>query len=245
MSMIHEGQRYRKTFSDAKFGGADNALLTAKAWRDVVFSSFKHENGHDAASRGHVHNTSGATGVSRARQVTKSGMSEYGVAKATTTKGRPSKTKKLDCGVGPAQPTAWLWQPVNCSWLHSMARGRDCIALRENGSAKLGLKQILALRFRADSSQGCRPHRSRCAHQAAIRTRPPTSCNMHQHLPSPRRRGRHPLLVAREHEGRNSAKTGHFIESGIENTYLPDRPHQLPLRTHRLSCAGYHAASAA
>lgn len=95
VSMIHEGKRYRKTFSDAKWGGEGNALSAAKAWRDEIFAGFKLKSKIDAATRAHVRNTSGTTGVFRSRHVAQSGIFEYWVAKAPLTKGQPSKTKKF------------------------------------------------------------------------------------------------------------------------------------------------------
>lgn len=95
VSMIHEGKRYRKTFSDAKLGGEKSALLAAKAWRDEIFSGFERKKKIDTVTRPHVRNTSGATGVFKSRHVSKSRAFEYWVAKAPFTKGLPSQTKKF------------------------------------------------------------------------------------------------------------------------------------------------------
>ena len=93
VSMIRQGTRHRKCFSDSTFGGADEALHAAKTWRDQLFATLPVANKAQVASRVKANNTSGVAGVNRVRVLRKGQLFQYWVAHSPMAKGQPKRTK--------------------------------------------------------------------------------------------------------------------------------------------------------
>ncbi|MFM9436085.1 hypothetical protein ACFDR9_003162 [Janthinobacterium sp. CG_23.3] len=95
VSMVRQGSRHRKTFSDSVHGGAAPALLAAKAWRDQLFLALPVENKASRAARVNAANTSGVAGVNRARTLRNGEAWDAWVAHGPKVKGLPSRSKKF------------------------------------------------------------------------------------------------------------------------------------------------------
>ncbi|MES2264692.1 MAG: AP2/ERF family transcription factor [Pseudomonadota bacterium] len=95
VSLIRQGTRHRKTFSDSVYGGAGPALLAAKAWRDQLFLTLPAHSKAQKATRINTTNTSGVAGVHRSRERHVSPALEYWVAHSPKEKGRPGRTRKF------------------------------------------------------------------------------------------------------------------------------------------------------
>lgn len=93
VSMIRQGTRHRKRFSDSIFGGADEALHAARMWRDQLFATLPVASKAQVASRLKANNTSGVVGVTRVRVLRKGQSFQYWVAQSPMVKGQPKRTK--------------------------------------------------------------------------------------------------------------------------------------------------------
>lgn len=93
VSLIRQGTRHRKCFSDSIYGGADEALQAAKAWRDQIFATLPIASKAQVVSRVKSTNTSGVAGVTRMHVVRKGTRFHYWVAHSPMVKGQTKRTK--------------------------------------------------------------------------------------------------------------------------------------------------------
>lgn len=95
VSIIRQGTRYRKTFSDSVHGSTHKALLAAKGWRDQLFSTLPVDSKATVVSRVKATNTSGVAGVTRASAERKGQVFQYWVAASPKVKGRQHRSKRF------------------------------------------------------------------------------------------------------------------------------------------------------
>ena len=87
--------RYRKNLSDAIFGDTNQALTAAKAWRDLIFLTHPGNSKAAAVTRLEPTNTSGVTGVTRAKVERNGQLFHYWVAGRPKARGEPHQSKKF------------------------------------------------------------------------------------------------------------------------------------------------------
>ncbi|NHZ83626.1 hypothetical protein F2P44_30810 [Massilia sp. CCM 8695] len=94
VSIERAGRKYRKTFSDSVFGGADSALAAAETWRDTIFRDIPTPRIAEVVSRINITNTSGTAGVFYSHP---SGKTKNGswVARSPQVKGSTMRSKRF------------------------------------------------------------------------------------------------------------------------------------------------------
>ena len=95
VSIIRQGQRHSKCFSDSMHGGAEAALQAAKAWRDQLFRSLPVASKAQRTTRVNAANSSGVAGVHRSRDVVGGEVRQYWVAHCPKVKGMPQRGRKF------------------------------------------------------------------------------------------------------------------------------------------------------
>lgn len=95
VSLIRQGVRHRKSFTDSTYGNAEHALAAARAWRDALFLKFPLEKRATIAQRITAANTSGVTGVSRSTELHKGTLCHFWTGFSPKIKGYPRRGKKF------------------------------------------------------------------------------------------------------------------------------------------------------
>jgi hypothetical protein len=94
VSIVRQGACHRKTFSDSTYGGAEGALLAAKAWRDELFCMLPVDSRAQVAKRVKSSNTSGVVGVTRSQEMQKGKLGQFWIGLSPFTKGKSQRRKK-------------------------------------------------------------------------------------------------------------------------------------------------------
>ena len=95
VSIVRQGACHRKTFSDSAYGGAEGALVAAKAWRDELFRTLPVDSRAQMAVRVNATNTSGVAGVTRTREIQKGKLGQFWVGYSPSMKGQSRRSKKF------------------------------------------------------------------------------------------------------------------------------------------------------
>lgn len=95
VSIIRQGEGHRKAFTDSVYGGADGALMAAKAWRDELFCTLPADNRAQVAVRVKTTNTSGVAGVTRTREMQNGKLGQFWVGYSPIVKGQSRRSKKF------------------------------------------------------------------------------------------------------------------------------------------------------
>lgn len=95
VSIVRQGARHRKCFTDSAYGGADGALIAAKAWRDELFRTLPVDNRAQVAVRVKATNTSGVAGVTRTREMQKGKLGQFWVGYSPVIKGQSRRSNKF------------------------------------------------------------------------------------------------------------------------------------------------------
>lgn len=93
VSFRRQGTHYRKCFSDSIYGGATEALLAAKAWRDMLLCTLPVTSKAEFVARVKATNTSGVAGVARKHAVRAGQKLRWWVAYSPQMKGMPRRSK--------------------------------------------------------------------------------------------------------------------------------------------------------
>lgn len=93
VSFHRQGTRHRKGFPDSVYGGAAEALLVAKAWRDHLLCTLPVTSKAAFVARVKANNTSGVAGVTRTSEVRKGETIHRWVAHSPQMKGMPRRSK--------------------------------------------------------------------------------------------------------------------------------------------------------
>lgn len=95
VSIVRQGTRHRKVFTDSVYGGETPALVAAKAWRDQLLLRLPVNTLTRTVTRVNATNTSGVAGVHRAQKGKKGKELPYWVANCPKLKGRPQRNKSF------------------------------------------------------------------------------------------------------------------------------------------------------
>jgi hypothetical protein len=95
VSIFRQGARHSKIFSDSTYGGAEGALLAAKAWRDELFCALPVDSRAQVAVRVNSTNTSGVAGVTRTQEMQKGKLLQCWVGYSPVIKGQSRRSKKF------------------------------------------------------------------------------------------------------------------------------------------------------
>lgn len=93
VGIVRQGELHRKTFTDSIYGGTDQALLAAKAWRDHLFQSLPVESMAQRMTRISATNTSGVAGVGLRTEKKNGDTQQFWVAYGPKLKGYSRRSK--------------------------------------------------------------------------------------------------------------------------------------------------------